>query len=142
MTPVKVWQERVEIPTYETGPQDIHPMFLENRVYQGSSGAVYPYGVTDTLSEQKTLKSWQTVWLGNISSAPGLAQASKSTFLHTASSFTLNPMSPTEGYGNQNNDNVPHREIRIPLSGNRAQGVICLPLPAQPHTQKLEHIPT
>ncbi len=54
MTPVKVWQERVEIPTYETGPQDIHPMFLENRVYQGSSGAVYPYGVTDTLSEQKT----------------------------------------------------------------------------------------
>ncbi|STN34418.1 TPR repeat-containing protein [Escherichia coli] len=29
MTPVKVWQERVEIPTYETGPQDIHPMFLE-----------------------------------------------------------------------------------------------------------------
>ena len=53
MTPVKVWQERVEIPTYETGPQDIHPMFLENRVYQGSSGAVYPYGVTDTLSEQK-----------------------------------------------------------------------------------------
>ncbi len=55
MTPVKVWQERVEIPTYETGPQDIHPMFLENRVYQGSSGAVYPYGVTDTLSEQKTL---------------------------------------------------------------------------------------
>ena len=22
MTPVKVWQERVEIPTYETGPQD------------------------------------------------------------------------------------------------------------------------
>lgn len=57
MTPVKVWQERVEIPTYETGPQDIHPMFPENRVYQGSSGAVYPYGVTDTLSEQKTLKS-------------------------------------------------------------------------------------
>ncbi len=57
MTAVKVWQERVEIPTYETGPQDIHPMFLENRVYQGSSGAVYPYGVTDTLSEQKTLKS-------------------------------------------------------------------------------------
>ena len=65
MTPVKVWQERVEIPTYETGPQDIHPMFLENRVYQGSSGAVYPYGVTDTLSEQKTLKSWQSVWLEN-----------------------------------------------------------------------------
>ncbi|WP_376765819.1 hypothetical protein, partial [Escherichia coli] len=56
---------RVEIPTYETGPQDIHPMFLENRVYQGSSGAVYPYGATDTLSEQKTLQSWQVVVLEN-----------------------------------------------------------------------------
>ena len=39
---------------------------------------------------------------GNISSAPGLAQASKSTFLHTASSFTLNPMSPTEGISRLN----------------------------------------
>ncbi|GCV44454.1 hypothetical protein HmCmsJML029_03772 [Escherichia coli] len=32
-------------------------MFLENRVYQGTSGAVYPYGVTDTLSEPKTTES-------------------------------------------------------------------------------------
>ena len=59
MSSVNVWQETVHIPTYETGAQDIHPMFLENRVYQGSSGAVYPYGVTDTLSEEKTLKAWQ-----------------------------------------------------------------------------------
>ena len=51
MSSVNVWQETVHIPTYETGAQDVHPMFLENRVYQGSSGAVYPYGVTDTLSE-------------------------------------------------------------------------------------------
>lgn len=65
MESVKVWQETVIIPTYETGPQDVHPMFLENRVYQGSSGSVYPYGVTDTLSEQKTQKSWQAVWLEN-----------------------------------------------------------------------------
>lgn len=65
MNPVKVWQESIDIPTYETGPQDIHPMFLENRVYQGSSGAVYPYGVTDTLSEQKIVKQWQAVWLEN-----------------------------------------------------------------------------
>lgn len=27
MTPVKVWQERVEIPTYETGPQVYIPCF-------------------------------------------------------------------------------------------------------------------
>lgn len=42
MTPVKVWQERVEIPTYETGPQDIHPMFWKIAFIEGSSGAVYP----------------------------------------------------------------------------------------------------
>ena len=65
MSSVNVWQETVHIPTYETGAQDVHPMFLENRVYQGSSGAVYPYGVTDTLSEDKTLKAWQAVWLEN-----------------------------------------------------------------------------
>lgn len=40
-------------------------MFLENRVYQGSFGAVYFYGVIDTLSEQKILKFWQAVWLEN-----------------------------------------------------------------------------
>lgn len=26
---VKVWQEQVELPTYGTGEQDSHPMFLE-----------------------------------------------------------------------------------------------------------------
>lgn len=65
MEPVKVWRETVFIPTYETGPQDVHPMFLENRVYQGSTGAVYPYGVTDMLSDSKTEKAWQAVWLEN-----------------------------------------------------------------------------
>lgn len=65
MESVKIWRETVSIPTYETGPQDIHPMFLENRVYQGSTGAVYPYGVTDSLSDSKSLKEWQAVWLEN-----------------------------------------------------------------------------
>ena len=89
MTPVKVWQERVEIPTYETGPQDIHPMFLENRVYQGSSGAVYPYGVTDTLSEQKTLKSWQAVWLENDYIKVMLNTAFYSVFLNKFQPFLI-----------------------------------------------------
>ena len=39
---VKAWQEEVVIPTYLTGPPQKNPMFLENRVYQGSSGVVYP----------------------------------------------------------------------------------------------------
>ncbi|QBH97665.1 DUF5107 domain-containing protein [Limnobaculum zhutongyuii] len=65
MSQVKVWQEMVDIPTYEAGAQDIHPMFLEHRVYQGSSGAVYPYGVTDVLSDEKVMKSYRALWLEN-----------------------------------------------------------------------------
>jgi hypothetical protein len=42
---VKVWEEIVTIPTYQIGLPDKNPMFLEKRIYQGSSGAVYPYPV-------------------------------------------------------------------------------------------------
>ncbi len=62
---VKVWQEQIELPTYAVGEQDPHPMFLEHRVYQGSSGAVYPYGVIDTLSGKQAPKRYQAIWLEN-----------------------------------------------------------------------------
>ena len=62
---VRVWVEAVTLPTYEVGAEDPNPMFLEKRVYQGSSGAVYPYGVIDTLTGQKHMKSYQAVWLEN-----------------------------------------------------------------------------
>lgn len=62
---VNVWVETVTLPTYEVGAEDPNPMFLEKRVYQGSSGAVYPYGVIDTLTGQKQMKSYQAVWLEN-----------------------------------------------------------------------------
>ena len=39
---VKVWEESIIIPTYGVGRPDRNPMFFEKRVYQGSSGAVYP----------------------------------------------------------------------------------------------------
>ncbi len=35
---VKAWVEKVVIPTYGTGEPEKNPMFLEKRVYQGSSG--------------------------------------------------------------------------------------------------------
>ena len=47
---VKAWAETVSIPTYNIGQPDKNPMFLEKRVYQGSSGVaesnqkgVYPH---------------------------------------------------------------------------------------------------
>jgi hypothetical protein len=40
-SPVLVWEEDVAIPTYGTGDAEKNPMFLEKRVYQGSSGKVW-----------------------------------------------------------------------------------------------------
>lgn len=62
---VKVWQETLTLPTWTTGQEDPNPMFLENRVYQGSSGAVYPYGVIDTLTGNKEPRNYQAVWIEN-----------------------------------------------------------------------------
>ena len=62
---VKVTTEAVTFKTYLTGAQDQHPIFLEHRVYQGSSGAVYPYGVTDTLLDKSEDRSYQAMILEN-----------------------------------------------------------------------------
>ncbi len=62
---VQVWEEEVVIPTYEIGEADKNPMFLEKRVYQGSSGKVYPYPTIDTISRNKTNKSYRVVFLEN-----------------------------------------------------------------------------
>jgi tetratricopeptide (TPR) repeat protein len=40
-------------------------MFLEKRVYQGSSGKVYPLPCTDRISQTKTDRSWKAIWLEN-----------------------------------------------------------------------------
>lgn len=65
MEAVKIWEEQVIIPTYETGEPDKNPMFLEKRVYQGSSGKVYPYPTTEKISREKKDKAWNAVYLEN-----------------------------------------------------------------------------
>ena len=40
---VRAWEEDILLPTYEIGKEEKNPIFLEKRVYQGSSGSVYPY---------------------------------------------------------------------------------------------------
>ncbi len=62
---VKVWKEKVVIPTYEIGKPEKNPVFLEKRVYQGSSGKVYPYPVIEKISDTKKDKIWQAVYLEN-----------------------------------------------------------------------------
>ena len=65
MQDVKIWEEQVIIPTYETGAPDKNPMFLEKRVYQGSTGKIYPYPATQEISREKKDVAWTAVWLEN-----------------------------------------------------------------------------
>lgn len=62
---VKVWEEARDIPTYGVGDPDKNPMFLEKRVYQGSSGRVYPHPVIDKIYDDKKLKTYKLVILEN-----------------------------------------------------------------------------
>ena len=62
---VKVWEEKVMIPTYKMGKPDKNPMFLETRVYQGSSGKVYPHPVIDKIYNTKIDKEYKAVFLEN-----------------------------------------------------------------------------
>lgn len=65
MNKVKIWKEIVSIPTYDIGEPEKNPIFLEKRVYQGSSGSVYPYPVVEKISDEKRDKDWQAVYLEN-----------------------------------------------------------------------------
>ncbi len=62
---VKAWKEEVVIPTYEVGKPEKNPIFLEKRVYQGSSGVVYPYPVIESMADAPTPHAWNAVYLEN-----------------------------------------------------------------------------
>lgn len=62
---LRIWQESVHIPTYGVGERDRNPMFLEKRVYQGSSGRVYPWPVIDRIESEKHDQAYQMVFLEN-----------------------------------------------------------------------------
>lgn len=62
---VKVWEEAVVIPTYKVGKPNKNPMFLEKRVYQGSSGKVYPYPVIEKIYDEKVEQGYKALWLEN-----------------------------------------------------------------------------
>jgi tetratricopeptide (TPR) repeat protein len=63
--PVSVRQEELTLPTYLPAAPDKHPMFLEKRVYQGSSGRVYPLPFTDRIAEHFVDRKWKAVWIEN-----------------------------------------------------------------------------
>lgn len=62
---VQIWTEDVTLPTYLVGHPNRNPMFLEKRVYQGSSGRVYPYAVIDRICDEKVEEKHRVVFLEN-----------------------------------------------------------------------------
>ncbi len=62
---VRAWREVVDIPTYEAGKPEKSPMFLEKRVYQGSSGVVYPYPVIESIADEPTSHLYNAIFIEN-----------------------------------------------------------------------------
>ncbi|MDR0353270.1 MAG: DUF5107 domain-containing protein [Opitutaceae bacterium] len=65
MASVTVTRETLVLPTYLPHAPDKNPMFLEKRVYQGSSGKVYPLPFIDRIAQEKTDERWEAVHIEN-----------------------------------------------------------------------------
>jgi len=63
--PVKAWQQDVEILTYAPAAADVNPMFLGRRVYQGSSGKVYPLPFIDRIATEPAPRMWRAIHVEN-----------------------------------------------------------------------------
>lgn len=61
----RIWEEEVIIPTYTVGEPNANPMFFGNRVYQGSSGKVYPYPIIESVGDTKEDRPYTAVFLEN-----------------------------------------------------------------------------
>jgi tetratricopeptide (TPR) repeat protein len=59
------WTQPLAIRTHEPADPSPYPMYLDNRVYQGSSGKVYPIPFTESVSGESALREWQAVHLEN-----------------------------------------------------------------------------
>ncbi len=62
---VACWSEPVLIDTYAPGEPDRYPPFLDRRVYQGSSGKVYPMPFIDRIEPVRKPRLWQAIHLEN-----------------------------------------------------------------------------
>ncbi|WP_028046776.1 DUF5107 domain-containing protein [Cellulomonas sp. URHE0023] len=62
---VAAWRQPVTIDTYLPDPADRYPAFLESRVYQGSTGRVYPLPFHERISPTKAPHVWDAIHLEN-----------------------------------------------------------------------------
>lgn len=62
---VAVWREPVVIDTYAPAAPDRYPAYLEHRVYQGSSGRIYPLPFHERIEPGKRQREWNAIHLEN-----------------------------------------------------------------------------
>ena len=62
---VRVWETNLVIPTYLAAPPSAVPRFYDGRTYQGAKATFYPYPIQDVLTDIKTNKSYQVLFLEN-----------------------------------------------------------------------------
>ena len=62
---VRVWETNLVIPSYLAAPPSSVPRFYEGRTYQGAKATFYPYPIQDVLTDIKTNKSYQVLFLEN-----------------------------------------------------------------------------
>jgi len=63
--PVAAWREPVSIDTYAPEAPDRYPAYLDARVYQGSSGRIYPLPFHERISPTKAPRRWDAIHLEN-----------------------------------------------------------------------------
>jgi tetratricopeptide (TPR) repeat protein len=62
---VKVWEEKIAIPTYLIGAPDPNPQFYFGGESQGAQHRIYPYPAYDNLTTEKKDKTYTMVYLEN-----------------------------------------------------------------------------
>jgi tetratricopeptide (TPR) repeat protein len=63
--PVQICEEKITIPTYGVAAPDVNPRFYTGRTYQGAQGRIYPYPISDVLTNIKEDKSYKAIYLEN-----------------------------------------------------------------------------
>lgn len=59
------WSQPLTIRTYEAGEPSAYPLYLDHRVYQGSSGRIYPVPFVESVADEGVDREWQAVHLEN-----------------------------------------------------------------------------
>jgi tetratricopeptide (TPR) repeat protein len=62
---VRISEQEWIVPTYKVSPPDKNPMFFKGESYQGASKLIYPYGMNDVISNEKSDQPWKALILEN-----------------------------------------------------------------------------